>query len=346
MNNESLIMTQPTPAQRRYLDLRLGMMLHFGINTYYDKEWSDGTLDASRFDPGQLDTDSWCESAAAAGMKLVVLTTKHHDGFCLWPTKHSSYGVMSSPCRRDVVGELAESCRKFGLRLSVYYSLWDRRHDTGDDAAYADFMFRQLEELFTSYGDITMLWLDGVWFKLTERTPTLHEMENIHLLFPGAKPEAFVEAWNSIGRRRWHFDQLYAQVKSWQPDCLVMNNTTTEFPGLPLFPVDARCGEKATALGRDKKVWSFDGRDVYLPLQIETTLSQWGPPGPFANGGWFWHEGDHSCATPAQIADWKEKAAHLDAVLLLNSGVMANGRLRPEESALHRLIGEARVEAK
>ena len=250
-------MTQPTPAQRRYLDLRLGMMLHFGINTYYDKEWSDGTLDASRFDPGQLDTDSWCESAAAAGMKLVVLTTKHHDGFCLWPTKHSSYGVMSSPCRRDVVGELAESCRKFGLRLSVYYSLWDRRHDTGDDAAYADFMFRQLEELFTSYGDIAMLWLDGVWFKLTERTPALHEMENIHLLFPGAKPEAFVEAWNSIGRRRWHFDQLYAQVKSWQPDCLVMNNTTTEFPGLPLFPVDARCGEKATALGGDKKVWSF-----------------------------------------------------------------------------------------
>jgi alpha-L-fucosidase len=83
-------MTQPTPAQRRYLDLQLGMMLHFGINTYYDKEWSDGTLDPARFDPQQLDTDSWCESAAAAGMKLVVLTTKHHDGFCLWPTKHST----------------------------------------------------------------------------------------------------------------------------------------------------------------------------------------------------------------------------------------------------------------
>lgn len=331
----------PTPAQQRYLDLRLGMMLHFGINTYYDKEWSDGSLDPSRFQPDDLDTDSWCASASAAGMKLVTLTAKHHDGFCLWPSTHTRYTVMSSPCRRDVVGELAESCRKHGLKLALYYSLWDRREDLGDDAAYADFMLRQLEELFTRYGEITMLWLDGVWFKLTTQAPTLDEMENIHQLFPGADPAAFLHAWHTIGRKRWHFDRLYQQVKSWQPDCLIMNNTTTEFPGLPLFPVDARCGEKATALGGDRKIWEHEGRRVYLPLQIETTLSQWGPPGPFANGGWFWHQGDHSCATVEQIRSWKEKAAALDAVLLLNSGVMASGRLRPEETALHHALGSS-----
>ncbi len=333
-------MPVPTSAQQRYLDLRLGMMLHFGINTYYGLEWSDGTLDPSRFHPDKLNTDAWCESAVAAGMKLVTLTTKHHDGFCLWPSAQTGYTVMASPLRRDIVGELAESCRKHNLRLAIYYSLWDRHEDRGDDAAYADFMLRQLEELFTRYGEITMLWLDGVWQKLTEREPTMEEMENIHLLFPGAKPEAFLQAWHAIGRKRWHFDRLYAQAKSWQPDCLVMNNTTTEFPGLPLFPVDARCGEKATALGGDRKVWNFDGKDIYLPLQIETTLSQWGPPGPFANGGWFWHEGDHSCATVDQLQSWKQKAADLDAVLLLNSGVMASGELRPEERAVHRALGE------
>lgn len=333
----------PTPAQQRYLDLRLGMMLHFGINTYYDKEWSDGTLDPAAFQPGQLDTDSWCESAAAAGMKMVTLTAKHHDGFCLWKSAHSTYSVMSSPCKRDIVGELAESCRKYRLKLAIYYSLWDRHHDHGDDGAYADFMLLQLEELFTRYGEVAMLWLDGVWQKLTPQNPTLQEMENIHLIFPGAKPEAFVSAWNTVGRKRWHFDRLYAQVKLWQPDCLVMNNTTTEFPGLPLFPVDARCGEKATALGGDLKIWEYNGQLHYLPLQIETTLSQWGPPGPFANGGWFWHKGDHSCATLEQIVSWKQKASELDAVLLLNSGVMASGLLRPEEARLHHQLGQSRA---
>ncbi|GAB4167828.1 MAG: hypothetical protein Fur0032_05930 [Terrimicrobiaceae bacterium] len=330
---------QPSPAQQRYLDLRFGMMLHFGINTYHGLEWSDGTLAPETFSPTDLDPGSWVRSAASAGMKLVTLTVKHHDGFCLWPTDQTVYSVISSPCRRDIVGELAEACREHGLKLALYYSLWDRHEDHGDDGAYADFMFRQLEELFTRYGEIVMLWLDGVWFKLTERVPTLDEMENIHKIFPGAKVDEFVNAWENVGRRRWRIDELYRQVKSWQPDCLVMNNTTTEFPGLPLFPVDARCGEKATALGGDRKVWKNDGHEVYLPLQIETTLSQWGPPGPFANGGWFWHEGDHSCATPEQIADWKARARSLDAVLLLNSGVMATGRLRPEEMALHARIG-------
>jgi alpha-L-fucosidase len=264
---------------------------------------------------------------------------KHHDGFCLWPTAQTDYSVLASPGQVDVLGELAESCRKFGLKLAVYYSLWDRRNDSGDDSAYVEFMLRQLEEIFTGYGEITMLWLDGVWWKLTKESPSLEEMENIHLLFPGAKPEEFLKAWHSVGRKRWEFDRLYNQVKSWQPECLVMNNTTTEFPGLPLFPVDARCGEKATGLGGDQKVWSFEGKDYYLPLQIETTLSQWGPPGPFANGGWFWHEGDHSCASLEQLRSWMKKARDLDAVLLLNSGVMASGRLRPEEEAVLRALG-------
>lgn len=329
----------PTPAQQAYLDLRLGLMLHFGINTYFDCEWSDGTLPAEAFEPAQLSPTEWCETARAAGMKSVTLTAKHHDGFCLWPSRHTEYGVRSAAVRRDVVGELAEACREHGLKLCLYYSLWDRHHDTGDDAAYADFMLRQLEELCTQYGSVTMLWFDGLWFKLQERVPTLWDMENLGANFPASDPAAFVRAWEEVGRRRWRFDEVYRAIKNWQPDCLVMNNTTTEFPGLPLFPVDARCGEKATGLGGDRKVWHDGTRDVYLPLQIETTLSQQGPPGPFANGGWFWHEGDHSCATLETLRSWEEKARELEAVLLLNAGVMRNGRLRPEDRAVLRALG-------
>lgn len=331
-------MVSPTPAQSRYLALQRGMMLHYGINTYYDVEWSDGTLDPKAFHPTDLDPDSWCRSAARAGLRLVVLTTKHHDGFCLWPSAWTDYGVASSPCRRDIVAEWAAACRRHGLRMGLYYSLWDRRHDTGDDAAYAAFMEGQLIELLERCPDPVLLWLDGAWFKMKDRTPTLQEMEDIERLFPAWDVDGFRQAWQSTGRRRWHMDRLYATVKALAPDCLVMNNTTTAFPGIPLFPVDARCGEKAAGLGGDQKEWEDGGLPRYLPLQIEMTLSRQGPPGPFASGAWFWHPGDHSCATLEEVRQWQQKARDLQAVLLINSGIMASGRLRPEDEALHQAM--------
>jgi hypothetical protein len=112
---------------------------------------------------------------------------------------------------------------------------------------------------------------------------------------------------------------------------MVLNNTTTRFPGLPLFPCDARPGEKAQELGEDRKVWEYQGREVYLPLQIETTLSQKGPEGKFQSGSWFWHDWDHTVASQEQIRSWLKTAESLDAVLLLNAGPMANGKLRPED---------------
>jgi len=158
---------QPTPEQRAWMELQFGMFIHFGINTYYDVEWSDGTLDPAKFNPTQLDTDQWCRVAKAAGMKYIVLTTKHHDGFCLWPSKHTAYSVKSTPYRGDLVGELVKSARKHGLAVGFYYSLWDRHeksHDT-DEWAYVEFMKKQLHELLTGYGEVVELWFDGFWKK-------------------------------------------------------------------------------------------------------------------------------------------------------------------------------------
>ena len=320
----------PTPAQRQWMDLKFGLFVHFGINTYYDVEWSDGTLDPSRFNPTELDTDGWCRAARAAGMRFVVLTTKHHDGFCNWPTTCTEYSVRATPYKGDIVGQFVDSARRHDLAVGFYYSLWDRHEPSHNlnDAAYAAFMKVQLTELLTGYGPVVELWFDGMWAK--QQGGWDGELSGN----PVSSTGDFMQAWRQEGARRWHWDELYHHIKSLQPNCIVLNNTTTRFPGVPLLPVDARPGEKATGSLVDNPIWQWQGQDVFLPLQIETTLSQQGPPGDFASGSWFWHSWDHSSVTAAQVRQWQQAAAQQNAVLLLNVGPMASGQLRPEDQRL------------
>lgn len=318
-----------TPAQTAFQNLRLGMFLTYGINTYYDLEWSDGTLSPTRYNPTQLDTDQWCRTAQAAGMTFVLFVTKHIDGFCNWPTHTTDYSTRNTPFQGDVLDSLANSCRKYNLKLGLYYALWDFRHDRGQ-AAYPDFVIAQLTELLTRYGDVVELWFDGAWtkFELGYRkgAPVLTEMWQ----FPGNAHD-LQHAWRAQCAPLWRWDDLYAHVKSLQPNTIVLNNTTTDFPGVPLFPVDARTGEKATADTPDQPVWNDGTRDVTLPLQIETTLSQKGPPGPFENGSWFHHPWDHSIAPKSKIQSWIQQAQSKNAVLVLNCGITPEGKLRKED---------------
>ncbi|GAB3757719.1 alpha-L-fucosidase [Microlunatus parietis] len=155
----------PTPEQLRWQHWGLGVFFHFGLNTFHGKEWSDGTLPAASFDPAELDARQWVAVAKEAGARYVVLTAKHHDGFCLWPTETTDYSVASSPWkdgRGDVVGDVAAACAEAGLGLGLYLSPWDRNAPCYDDpAAYDDFYVRQLTELCTRYGPLVELWFDG-----------------------------------------------------------------------------------------------------------------------------------------------------------------------------------------
>lgn len=314
--------------------LKFGMFIHFGINTYYDTEWSDGTLNPIRFNPVELDTDQWCRVAKAAGMNYIVLITKHHDGFCLWPTSQTDYSVAATPFKQDVLRQAVDSARKYGLKVGFYYSLWDRHeksHDT-DEWAYVDFMKRQLRELLTGYGPIVELWFDGFWKKQQSGWTQKAEINGEVILTDkrANRNEAFIQAWRNEGAYRWQMDHLYQYIKSIQPDCLVMNNSTTAYPGVPLHPVDIRSGEKQTTAVADQTVWSWRGRDTFLPLQIETTLSTKGTS-QFPSGNWFWHEWDHSVASVAQVKEWLRVASQMQANLLVNVGPMTSGKLRPED---------------
>jgi alpha-L-fucosidase len=156
---------RPSRAQLQWQRDELAMFIHFGVNTFTDREWGDGKESPSIFDPKALDTRQWARTAREAGFKAMVLTAKHHDGFCLWPTATTLHSVKSSPFRGgtgDVVREFVDACRAERLRAGLYLSPWDRNSPLyGDSPRYNDLYIAQLTELLTRYGDIHEVWFDG-----------------------------------------------------------------------------------------------------------------------------------------------------------------------------------------
>ena len=155
----------PTPAQLQWHRDELAMFLHFGVNTFTNREWGDGTEAPSIFNPVSLDARQWARTARAAGFRAMILTAKHHDGFCLWPTRTTQHSVAASPFRGghgDVVREFVDACRAEGLRAGLYLSPWDRNHPAyGDSPRYNEVYLGQLTELLTQYGTIAEVWFDG-----------------------------------------------------------------------------------------------------------------------------------------------------------------------------------------
>lgn len=325
----------PTAAQSAWTRLAYGQFLHFGPNTFGTNGWGDGRFPAADFAPTAIDTDQWAGVAAEAGMKYAVLTSKHHDGFCLWPSRHTEYGVRNSPGRPDVVGRFVDSCRRAGIRPALYYSLWDRNCPCyDDDDAYAGFMTAQITELLTDYGDILELWFDGGWDKD-------HPTRNWPF-------EAHWERENTPGYsrgERWHWAELYAHIHRLQPDCLVVMNSSSDRPGAIKYPpVDIRTSEHFHFVWQERLHEAVtdpvcdDGRGghVHLPIEYCTSL----------NPDWFWIEGRaYGHASAATIADWHRTARAAGGNLLLNVGPDRRGQIpdyhRPFLRAAAQLIAGA-----
>nr|WP_255724122.1 alpha-L-fucosidase [Terrimonas ginsenosidimutans] len=250
----------PNATQKAMQNRGYGMFIHFGINTFADIEWSDGTIPVEKYHPSDLDPDQWVRVAKQAGFRYVLLTVKHHDGFCLWDSRFTNYDVASSPVKTDIVKAVADACRKYGVQFAVYYSLWDRHEPVYKDRkAYQKYMLDQLTELFTGYGPICELWLDGGWDK---------------------KPE------------EWGIEEIYRLAKKYYPDCAVsVNHTIVSEEGkrnytpagdmtendrfyFQYFPSDFRLWDPQLANLSDKKQYLHKGGSYYLPFEHTICLSK------------------------------------------------------------------------
>jgi alpha-L-fucosidase len=154
----------PGPKLISYQQMELIGFIHFTVNTFTDKEWGYGDESPEIFNPTALDVDQWAQTAKATGMKQLILTAKHHDGFCLWPSQYTEHSVKNSPYKNgkgDVVGEFLAACKKYGLKAGLYLSPWDRNHKDYGTPAYIVYYKNQLKELLTQYGEINEIWFDG-----------------------------------------------------------------------------------------------------------------------------------------------------------------------------------------
>ncbi len=204
LNSLGLKAMSPAPSYRQaeWLRRERSIFFHFGMNTFTNMEWGDGTENPSIFNPEQLDCRQWIKTVKDAGFKAAILTAKHHDGFCLWPSKLTEHSVKNSPYKNgngDIVKEFTDACAEFGIKAGIYLSPWDRHEKTWSTPDYDDFYVGQLTELLTNYGKIWEIWWDGsqsknITYDWKRYTDTIRELQPDAVIFGSLGAEPYIEA--------------------------------------------------------------------------------------------------------------------------------------------------------
>ena len=192
----------PSARQVEWMRREKMIFFHFGVNTFTNMEWGDGTESPSIFNPEKLDCRQWIKAIHDAGFTTAILTAKHHDGFCLWPSKYTEHSIKNSPYKDsngDIVREFTDACAEFGIKAGIYLSPWDRHEKTWNTPDYDDFYVGQLTELLTNYGKIWEVWWDGsqsknVKYDWARYTDTIRTLQPDAVIFGTLEAEPFVEA--------------------------------------------------------------------------------------------------------------------------------------------------------
>ena len=305
----------PTPQQLAWHDHRFYAFVHFNMNTFTAVEWGDGREHPNTFHPTDLDTDQWCRIFSESGLTGVIITAKHHDGFCLWPSDYTDHDVAASSWRNgngDVIRDLAESCKKYGLWLGVYISPWDQNHpDYGrNDDAYNDFFNNQLTELLTNYGPIAEVWWDGA--NGDRNNPEKHQdydwprfINTVNTLQPDAVIFAPPYA-NVPGGIRWVGNESgHANPTQW----------ATHPQGIEEDPSTLNTG--------------IEGANTWFPAETDVSIRK----------GWYWSkESDDTVKSWNKLITIYHESVGHNTNLLLNFAVDLRGKVHPnEERALREM---------
>ena len=304
---------RPSKAQKEQINRKYGMFIHFGINTFHNEEWTDGSKPASSYAPTVVDADQWIKGARDAGMKYVLLIAKHHDGFCLWDSDCTDYDVASSGNKTDVVEAVAKACKKYNIGLGLYYSLWDRKvnadtKDRSKDAAYNDYMLKQLKELIAiaqKQTSVVEFWFDGGWEKENYRWPVM----DIYQVIKSEFPDCQIGINWSIGSK----DNPNAHMIT--PD--------KQEEGLPIryFPSDFRLGDPFLPTDNDPKLFTHDGKLYYMPWESTVCIS----------GRWFYHTEDNKYKSVDELERLYRQCTKNDNILILNCPPGRDGKLRSKD---------------
>lgn len=325
----------PTENQIRWQQMEYYAFIHFSTNTFTDQEWGYGEpTDAKLFNPSELDCDQWARVCRDAGMKGIIITAKHHSGFCLWPTETTDYSVKNSPWKDgkgDIIGDLSKACKKYGLKLGIYISPWDRNNpsygalDPDGSSPYVKQVFRkQIEECLTKYGDIFEIWFDGAnggdgyyggarTTRKIDRT-TYYDWKNTYKLIRKLQPKIVI--WNDNGDRadlRWVGTEAgYVGETNWS-----LLNATGDVPYEMLHH-------------------GVENGDVWVPGEVNTSIRP----------GWFYHEYEDSrVKTLPQLMETYYSSFGRNGTLLLNFPIDRRGLIHETDQRASQELAKAVKEA-
>jgi len=301
---------------------------HFGMNTFTDREWGDGKESPALFNPTDFDARQWVRVLKDTGMKMLIVTAKHHDGFCLWPTGTTTHSVKSSPWRNgegDVVAEVSRACREAGLAFGVYVSPWDRHEPSyGDSPRYNEFFRTQLRELLTRYGDIAEVWFDGANGEGPNGKRQVYDWPSYYRVVRELQPNAVI--FGMAPDVRWvGTESGYGRETEWSVIPLTLRDAAAIRPG-SLHPLDD------AFMPGDLTAADLGSRDAIRAAPVlawypaETDVS--------IRPGWFYHAAqDAKVKTPEKLVDIYFSSVGRNGVLLLNVPPDTRGRVSGADAA-------------
>lgn len=311
------VLPVPEPKQVAWQQMETYAFVHFSMNTFNDMEWGYGDADINLFNPSELDCEQWVRTFKDAGLSGVIFTAKHHDGFCMWPSAYTEYSVKNAPWKGgngDVVRDLSDACKKYGIKFAVYLSPWDRNRADYGTPSYVDYFHNQLTELMSNYGEVFEIWFDGAnggngWYGGANDSRTIdrknyYNYPKIFAIANSLQPQAVIFGDGGPGCRWVGNESGYAGATNWS-----FLRKGEVYPGYPNY--------KELQYGHaDGNQWTAAECDVSI------------------RPGWFYHQReDDRVKSVAHLTDLYYRSVGHNATLLLNFPVDRRGKVHPIDSA-------------